>query len=63
MNVPGMQPIRKIYKPSEFAKLVGVSYKTLLYWDKKGYLTANRTITNRRYYTEEQLQFALNSNR
>ena len=46
--------IDKIYKPKEFAELIGVSVKTLQRWDKKGLLVAYRTPTNRRYYTHEQ---------
>ena len=45
-----------IYKPNEFAKKIGVTVLTLQRWDNKGVLKANRTPTNRRYYTEEQLQ-------
>ncbi|QDR73583.1 MerR family DNA-binding transcriptional regulator (plasmid) [Limosilactobacillus reuteri] len=36
------------------AKLLNVSYRTLVRWDENGTLTAYRTPTNRRYYTEEQ---------
>ncbi len=42
------------YKPKDFAELVGVSVKTLQRWDREGTLTANRTPTNRRYYTYDQ---------
>ena len=46
------------YKPKDFAELLGVSVKTLQRWDRKGTLKANRTPTNRRYYTYDQyLQF------
>lgn len=46
------------YKPKEFAKLLNVSVKTLQRWDRKKVLVANRTPTNRRYYTYDQyLQF------
>ena len=46
------------YKPKDFAELVGVSVKTLQRWDRDGILKANRTPTNRRYYTYDQyLQF------
>lgn len=34
------------YKPKDFAELLGVSVKTLQRWDR-----ANRTPTDRRYYT------------
>ena len=43
-----------IYKPGEFAKLIGVHIKTLQKWDREGILIAHRTITNRRFYTQEQ---------
>ncbi|MGN0465540.1 MAG: MerR family DNA-binding transcriptional regulator, partial [Lachnospiraceae bacterium] len=33
---------------------MGVSVKTLQRWDREGILKANRTPTNRRYYTYEQ---------
>ena len=46
------------YKPKEFAKLLNVSVKTLQRWDREKTLIANRTLTNRRYYTYDQyLQF------
>ena len=46
------------YKPKDFAELLGVSIKTLQRWDKDGILKANRTPTDRRYYTYDQyLQF------
>ena len=45
----------KTYKPFEFAKLINRSVKTLQRWDYDGILIAFRTPTNRRYYTQEQL--------
>ena len=46
------------YKPKDFAELLGVSVKTLQHWDRGGILKANRTPTDRRYYTYDQyLQF------
>ena len=46
------------YKPKDFAELIGVSVKTLQRWDREGTLKANRTPTDRRYYTYNQyLQF------
>ena len=46
------------YKPKEFAELLNVSVKTLQCWDREKTLVANRTPTNRRYYTYDQyLQF------
>ena len=44
-----------IYKPKEFAEKVGVSVLTLQRWDNRGVLKAHRTPTNRRYYTDEEL--------
>ncbi|WP_218143255.1 IS607 family transposase [Sporolactobacillus nakayamae] len=37
------------------ANKIGVTVTTLQRWDRSGKLVANRTPTNRRYYTEEQL--------
>ena len=48
-----------MYTPAVFAKRVGVSVKTLQKWDRIGILPAKRTITNRRYYTDEDLAAAL----
>ena len=46
------------YKPKDFAELLGVSVKTLQRWDREGTLKANRTPTDRCYYTYDQyLQF------
>ena len=46
------------YKQKDFAELLGVSVKTLQRWDREGTLKANRTPTDRRYYTYNQyLQF------
>ena len=46
------------YKPKDFAELLGISVKTLQRWDRDGILKANRTPTDRRYYTYDQyLQF------
>lgn len=42
------------YKPKDFAELIGVSVKTLQRWNREGILKANRTPTNRRYYTFDQ---------
>jgi len=54
MNTPNITN----YKPKDFAELLGVSVKTLQRWDREGILKANRTPTDRRYYTYDQyLQF------
>ena len=44
------------YKPKDFAELLNVSVKTLQRWDREGVLIAKRTLTDRRFYTEEQLE-------
>ena len=49
-----------MYKPKDFAKLIGVSVKTLQRWDNDGILVAKRNPKNRRYYTQEQLMEYLN---
>jgi predicted site-specific integrase-resolvase len=46
--------MNKIYRPNEFAKLIGKSVQTLQRWDREGKLKAKRSITNRRYYTHGQ---------
>ena len=46
----------KVYKPAVFSVLIGVSVKTLQRWDNSGKLVAKRTPTNRRYYTELDLE-------
>ena len=52
-----------MYTVSQFAKRVGVVVKTLQRWDRQGILKARRTITNRRYYTDEELARALQLSR
>ena len=41
-------------KPKDFAEKIGVTVKNLQNWDNDGTLKAQRTPTNRRYYTEKQ---------
>ena len=45
------------YKPKDFAELLGVSVKTLQRWDREGILKANRTPTDRRYYTYDPVSY------
>ena len=49
------------YKPKDFAELLGVSVKTLQRWDREGTLKANRTPTDRRYYTYDQYLVVVNN--
>lgn len=46
----------KKYKVGEMAEICGVSVKWLQRLDRSGVLPAKRTISNRRYYTEEDVQ-------
>jgi len=43
----------------EASKYVGVSRDTLRRWEKKGKITPTRSPSNRRYYTQEQLDTLL----
>lgn len=52
--------MEKTYKLGEAAKYIGRHPKTLEKYDKKGILKAYRTKTNRRYYTQSQLDNYLN---
>jgi predicted site-specific integrase-resolvase len=49
-----------MYSVTAFAKHIGVSVKTLQRWDREGKLPAKRTVSGRRYYSEEDLAVALN---
>lgn len=46
----------KRYSPSEFGRLIGVSYQTLCRWEKQKKLIPHYTDTRRRYYTEQHLE-------
>lgn len=48
-----------MYSPKQFAAKIGKSVKTLQRWDNEGVFKARRTPTNRRYYTEDDLQLYL----
>ena len=46
----------KILKPKDVSEILNVTVKTLQNWDYQGKLKAYRNkVTNRRYYTEEQI--------
>ena len=46
--------MEKIYNVTEFAEAIGKSVKTLQRWDRQGILTAYRSPSKRRYYTQTQ---------
>lgn len=50
-----------VYRPNEFAKLIGKSTSTLRRWDREGILSPKRTPGNQRYYTDEDLRYILSS--
>ena len=54
--------MEKVYKPSEFAEIIGVSVRTLQRWDVDGKFKARRNPANRRYYTDEDLKNYKNIN-
>lgn len=47
--------MERTYNVSEAARILGVSVKTLQRWDRDKKLIANRTPSNRRFYTEKQI--------
>src|SRR6185503_13556770 len=49
------------YNVAEFAKLLGVTVKTLQRWDREGRLVPLRSPGNRRLYTDDQLKQILGS--
>ncbi|MCM6799425.1 IS607 family transposase [Levilactobacillus brevis] len=50
-----------IMKPGEMAKRLGITTTTLRNWDRSGKLPAKRTVSNQRYYTEEDYLKAINA--
>ena len=44
----------KTYSTGKFAKLIGITSRTLQRWDEGGKLVAYKTATGRRFYTETQ---------
>ena len=52
------------YTVGQFAKLLNKSIRTIQKWDSTGLLVAYRTPTNRRFYTQEQVDnYFLNAKR
>ena len=54
---------KRVFHPSEFAELVGVSVRTLQRWDIEGVLIAYRNPKGRRFYTGEQYSQYLESSK
>ena len=53
--------MNRLLKPKEVAKILNVTVNTLQRWDREKKLVAFRNpISNRRYYTEEQIEALLN---
>ena len=50
-----------IYKPKEFADKINVTVNTLQRWDREGTLKADRSPTNRRFYTDDHYKQYLKS--
>lgn len=50
---------QKTFTTGQFAKAVGRCVKTVQAWDREGRLTARRTISGRRYYTQADIDKAL----
>ena len=50
-----------IYKPKEFADKINVTVNTLQRWDREGTLKADRSHTNRRFYTDDHYKQYLKS--
>lgn len=47
------------YTVQKFSEIIGFSKSTIRRWDKEGTLKAKRTSTNRRYYTDKDVQDVL----
>ena len=54
-NGTEVDAMERTYNVSEADMILGVSVKTLQRWDRDGKLVANRTPSNRRFYTEKQI--------
>ena len=49
-----------IYKPKDFADKINVTVNTLQRWDREGTLKADRSPTNRRFYTNRHYKQYIN---
>ena len=50
----------KVYKIGQFAVMVNLTVRQLQELDRNGTLTAKRTVTGRRYYTDSDIEKYLN---
>jgi predicted site-specific integrase-resolvase len=48
-----------MYTITEFSEKVHIAVKTLQKWDRQGKLVAKRTLNNRRYYTDDEVNRVL----
>ena len=60
MNLNEFKNMRKLKCP-EVMQLLGISRRTLVRWDFEGKLVAKRTPSNRRFYTEDQIEELIKS--
>ncbi|MGN8971847.1 MerR family transcriptional regulator, partial [Lactobacillus amylovorus] len=51
-----------ILKPKDVADRLGITTRALQTWDRKGIFKAKRSPTNRRFYTEDQINQYLSQN-
>lgn len=54
--------IMAVLKPKDVADRLGITTRTLQTWDRKGIFKAKRSPTNRRFYTEDQINQYLSQN-
>ena len=44
----------KTYRPREFAELIDVSTRTLIRWEKRGYIVPYKNVSGFKFYTHNQ---------
>lgn len=53
-----METKQDVYKREDMAKKIGISYRTLLRWEKKGLLKPKQhPISNAKYYTQADYDY------
>lgn len=58
-SCPVLCIVASVYRISEFAKRVGRSASTVRRWEREGRITANRTATGQRYFTDSDVRQVL----